>query len=89
MKLSVTGALLYYSCLVLFCFVLFCGLFVCLFYKKEPTSLKIPFYLFIKSCETGMPFWNWMLAEDKLAKKLRYYSVKEMKIAEADHAGAL
>ena len=21
-----------------------------------------------------MPFWNWMLAEDKLTKKLRYFS---------------
>ena len=22
-----------------------------------------------------MPFWNWMLAEDKLTKKLRYFSI--------------
>ena len=36
--------------------------------------------------ETDMPFWNWMLAGVKLTKKLRDFSVKEVKIAEADQA---
>ena len=36
--------------------------------------------------ETDMPFWNWMLGGVKLTKKLRDFSVKEVKIAEADQA---
>ena len=66
-------AITYFDFLVSFCFVLRFVFFI--FCKKEPTSLKIQFYFFINLCETGMPFWNWMLAEDKLTKEIRYFSL--------------